>query len=239
MPPMPMSSNDSEALQAYLDGEADADARARIEAARLLDPALEEAINRDQRMRERLQGAFDGVLGEPVPDALRRLVEAPAPLARRTASREMRWRAPIYALAASLFLVAAAIAFRLDDSTPWVRKEGALIARGGFASVLDRSLSAAPVGGVRVGLTFLDRGSRWCRSFDGVDGDWQGLACREEGRWHVELLVQDPVINTGELRQAGAGMAPEVLAAIDTRIKGEALDAEHERAVVASGWRRP
>jgi hypothetical protein len=91
---------------------------------------------------------------------------------------------------------------------------------------------------MRVGLTFLDRDSRWCRSFDGVDGGWQGLACREEEQWRVELLVQGPV-NTGGLRQAGAGIAPELLAAIDARIKGEALDAVHERAVVASGWRLP
>lgn len=238
MQPTSMNGNDAEALQAYLDGEADADTRARIEAARLLDPALDEAIRRDQRMRERLQEAFDGVLREPVPDALRRLVDAPVPRVRRTAPRTLRWRAPAYALAASLVLVAAAIAFRLDGSAPWVRKDGALVARGRFAAVLDRSMSAAPVDGVRVGLTFLDRGGRWCRSFDGVDGGWQGLACREQGQWRVELLVQEPV-STGELRQAGAGMAPEVLAAIDARIKGEALDAGHERAVVASGWRLP
>lgn len=238
MQPTSMNGNDAEALQAYLDGEADADTRARIEAARRLDPALDEVIRRDQRMRERLRGAFDDVLREPVPDALRRLVDAPAPLARRTAPRALRWRAPVYALAASLALVAAAIAFRLDGSAPWVRKEGALVARGEFAAMLDRSVSAAPAGGMRVGLTFLDRDNRWCRSFDGVDGGWQGLACREEGQWRVELLVQAPA-DTGELRQAGAGMAPELLAAIDARIKGEALDAERERAVVASGWRQP
>ncbi|MFN7136772.1 MAG: hypothetical protein ACK4MU_04560 [Thermomonas sp.] len=235
-----MNSNDTEALQSYLDGEADADVRARIEAARLLDPALDAAIRRDQRMRERLRDAFDGVLGEPVPEQLRRLVDAsaPAPLARRTERRAARWRAPAYALAASLALVAAALAFRHDGSAPWVREGGALVARGGFANVLDRSMSAMPVDGVRMGLTFRDHDGRWCRSFDGVDGGWQGLACREDGQWRVELLVQ-AAANAGELRQAGAGTAPEVLAAIDARIKGEALDAERERAVVASGWRLP
>lgn len=238
MQPTSMNSNDAEALQAYLDGEADADVCTRIEAARLHDPALDEVIRRDQRMRERLQGAFDGVLDEPVPEALRRLVDAPAPATQRTARRALRWRAPVYALAASLALVAASLAFRHEGSAPWTREDGALVARGGFAGVLDRSMSAVPVDGVRVGLTFRDQGGRWCRSFDGVDGGWQGLACREDGQWRVELLVQ-AAASTGELRQAGAGTAPEVLAAIDARIKGEALDAAHERAVVASGWRQP
>ena len=230
-----------EALQAYLDGQADDATRARIEAARLLDPALDAAVVRDERMRARLHGAFDDVLDEPVPDALRAIVERPAPQAARVvdlaARREARWRMPVYALAASLALVAAAWWLRPADSAPWAREGGALVARGDFARALETALASAPADGVRVGVTFRDRTGRWCRSFDGVDGAWQGLACRDGAQWHVDVLVNAPAAG-GEVQQASAALSPAVLAAIDARIDGEALDAAGERAAVDSRWAR-
>ena len=231
-----------EALQAYLDGQADDATRARIDAARLRDPALDEAIVRDERMRARLRGAFDEVLEEPVPEALRAMLERPAPQAARVvdlaARREARWRVPVYALAASLALVAAAWWLRPADTAPWAREQGALVARGDFARALETALASAPADGLRVGVTFRDRAGRWCRSFDGVDGAWQGLACRDGEAWRVEVLAHAPA-SGGEVQQASAGMSPAVLAAIDARIDGEAMDAAGERAAVASGWARP
>lgn len=229
-----------EALQAYLDGEADAATRARIDAARLRDDALDEAILRDERMRARLHGAFDPALEEPIPEALRAVLEAPvpaaAPVVDLASHRRARWRAPVYALAASLALVAAAWVLRPADSAPWVREGGTLVARGGLAEALETALAAAPGRGVRVGLTFRDRAGRWCRSFDGLDGAWQGVACREGDVWRIDVLVHAPAV-AGEVRQAGASMSPEVLAAVDARIDGEALDAASERERVDAGWR--
>lgn len=230
-----------EALQAYLDGQADEATRARIDAARQRDPALDEAIVRDERMRARLHGAFDDVLDEPVPEALRAVLERPVPQAARVvdlaARRDARWRMPVYALAASLALVAAAWWLRPVDAAPWAREGGALVARGDFARAMETALASAPVDGMRVGVTFRDRDGRWCRSFDGVDGAWQGLACRDGEAWRVEVLVHAPALD-GEVRQASAAMSPAVLAAIDARIDGEAVDAAGERAAVASGWVR-
>lgn len=230
-----------EALQAYLDGAADAATRARIDAARLLDPALDEAIIRDERMRARLHGAFDEVLHEPVPEALRavldRSVPSVAPVVDLAARREARWRMPMYALAAALAVVAAAWMLRPVDTAPWVRDGGALVARGEFARTLETGLASAPAGGVGVGMTFRDRAGRWCRSFDRVDGAWQGLACRDGDAWQVEVLAHAPPV-AGEVQQASAAMSPAVLDAIDARIDGEALDAAGERAAVSSGWAR-
>lgn len=81
-------------LQAYVDGELAPDDAARVEAACAADPALAARLERERRLRERMRGAFDSVLGEPVPDRLTALLRtaavesAPAsaevlPLARR------------------------------------------------------------------------------------------------------------------------------------------------------------
>lgn len=62
---------DPDLLQAYIDGDADPEMRARIDAAFAADPALcaafDAAAARDARMRSRLRAAFDPALDEPVP----------------------------------------------------------------------------------------------------------------------------------------------------------------------------
>lgn len=87
-------------LQAYVDGElAPADA-ARVQAACAADPELAARLAREQRVRERVRGAFNGVLDEPVPDRLAALLRSAGgegeaasadviPLARRDTTRQV------------------------------------------------------------------------------------------------------------------------------------------------------
>lgn len=65
-------------LQAYVDGElAPADA-ARVEAACAAEPELAARLDHERRLRDRVRGAFDGVIDEPVPDRLAALLRSSA-----------------------------------------------------------------------------------------------------------------------------------------------------------------
>ena len=55
--------------------------------------------------------------------------------------------------------------------------------------------------------------------------------------WVVEALSHAGAAQPGEVRQAASAMPPEVQAAIDARIQGEAFDAAAERAARAQHWR--
>lgn len=92
-------------LQAYVDGELAPEDAARVEAACAADPQLAARLAREQRLRERVRGGFDGVLDEPVPDRLASLLRtaagqsAPAsadviPLARRDTAAQAE-RTPV------------------------------------------------------------------------------------------------------------------------------------------------
>ena len=63
-------------VAAYVDGELDTAARARFEADMARDPSLADAVAAQRRLRARLAAAYDPVLSEPVPPALRMAAEA-------------------------------------------------------------------------------------------------------------------------------------------------------------------
>lgn len=67
---------EQDAVMAYVDGELDAPARARFEAALAADPTLQDAVQRERQLRQVLSAAYDPVLNEPMPAALRAAVAA-------------------------------------------------------------------------------------------------------------------------------------------------------------------
>jgi hypothetical protein len=112
--------------------------------------------------------------------------------------------------------------------------EGALVAQGRLASALTAQLaSPGPSGRVRIGISFLAKDGKYCRSF--VMDTTAGLACRDGGRWKVPVLAQGAA---GAAWMDGTGLPPAVLDAIDERIAGAPLGAAAERAAHARGWKR-
>jgi hypothetical protein len=112
--------------------------------------------------------------------------------------------------------------------------EGALVAQGRLASALTAQLaSPGPSGRVRIGISFLAKDGKYCRSF--VMDTTAGLACRDGGRWKVPVLAQGAA---GAAWMDGSGLPPAVLDAIDERIAGAPLGAAAERAAHARGWQR-
>jgi len=84
---------------------------------------------------------------------------------------------------------------------------------------------------VRIGLSFADKESRFCRSFE--SDSLAGIGYRDAGRWRLERTLHG---RTGaEYRQASSG---ELAAAAAVMMAGDPFDAKVERAARASGWSR-
>jgi hypothetical protein len=244
--------------QAYLDGELDDDARARIDAAVAADPALAGRLARDLRLQTQVRDAFAGALDEPVPAHLQAML-APAAASQASAahpsetpggadivvlpSRNPHRRMPPawlgYAAAAMLAVVAIGGAWQRMQS-PVRMRDGELVAAGTLAKGLDTVLASAPdaASAVSIGLTFRARDGRICRSFSYRDETTlSGLACRSDGTWRLSALERVEAANEGEWRQASSTMTPAVQAAVDAALAGDAFDADGERKARDSGWR--
>lgn len=258
-----MSRIDEHELRAWVDGElAPADA-ARVAAAVAADPELSRRAERERHLRTRLRAAFDPVLDEPAPPHLLSMlqagdgarVDAPTgpsrgsqdstgrvvPLHRdRGRGAPRRWSVPVYALAASLMVLAVSLWLR-PGSGPVRLDDSALVAHGELADALDTALAATPDadGRFAVGVTFRAADGHVCRSFVRRERPaLAGLACREGARWTLPVLARPDAPDAGgELRQAANAMPPEVQAAIDARLEGDTFDAAQERAARAAGWR--
>ncbi|MFC0677416.1 hypothetical protein ACFFGH_06055 [Lysobacter korlensis] len=157
----------------------------------------------------------------------------------RTAMSKARWGTPVYALAASLAVLAVSLWLR-PGTGPVQVQDGTLIARGELERGLDQALASEPaaVAQVAIGLSFRDADGRICRSFvHRAQPGLAGLACREGERWSLPVLARPVEGADGELRQASSAMSPEVQAAIDARLQDEVFDAEAERQAREAGWR--
>jgi hypothetical protein len=242
-----------EILMAFADGELAEPARSEVERAMRSDPAVAERVALHRALRSRVSNAFRGVLDEPVPPRLQaglasgKVVHLDAVrAARQQQVREhSRWSWPQWgAMAASLVagVLAGALGLRSlqgdSELASMSVRDGALVAEGRLDTALTRQLaSAAEAGGqVRIGVSFASKDGTYCRSF--AMGTAAGLACRRGGQWAIPVLAEGAPGAPGAYRQASSEMPPAVLAAIDQRLSGAALDASEERAARQGGWKR-
>jgi hypothetical protein len=240
-----------ETLMAYADGELDLVSRVEIEAAMATDPEIARAVERHRGITARVQGAYQGVLEEPVPERLAALVSAPAAapvvrLADHRAEKELsaaahRPRLPQWAaIAASLTIgLMVGLLVTRESAPPWQESGDGLVARDD----LDYALSTQLAGGtavedVRIGISFRDREGAYCRAFHlQRKAPLAGLACRAGAEWRLQVLAV-AAKQEGELQPAAA-MPMAVLQAVDAAIDGEPLDAAAEVAARDAGWQTP
>lgn len=244
-----------EVLMAYADNELDEQTRAAVRAAMAGDPLLARRIARHQALRQRLRSAFEPVLSEPVPAALLRSVRtapvaSPAPeqgnvipLRRRGAPG--RWRAPRWAaLAASLVVgvLAGGLAFHGGGSGPIATRGGHMLASGPLARALTNQLVARErvAQPVRIGVSFKSKAGDYCRTFSMRSPAMAGMACHAPDGWRLRVLTGAPERGaaTGGYRQAASAMPPAVVAAVNSEISGEPLDARAEALARRRGWKR-
>jgi hypothetical protein len=247
---------DDDTLQAYVDGELDAAGTARIDAALAHDDLLRRRVQQMRALRAQLKAAFDPVLDEPVPARLSALLQPAAPQAstratlsaqsagrrgfgagRRRASR--RWLKPIVAAAASVAVLAVTL-WWYAGAGPGRGHDDRQYAAAPLSEALDQALASEPDPrtSVSIGLSFRGTDGHICRTFiDHAKPTIAGLACHDDAGWWLPVLSADGKAEDGELRQAASAMPPAIQAAVDARIRGEAFDAQQERAARDADWR--
>lgn len=246
---------DDETLMAYADGELDELLSAEITSAMERDPALARRVESHRALRAEVAGAFATVLQQPVPERLLAAANGPAtPLAaggpqrrgellrfpaRSPAAGATRWgKREWTAMAASLLLgMLLSWQFLVPSQRSMITAaDGTLVARGALARALDSQLASTqrPEDPVQIGLTFRSQDGSYCRSFALRRAQTAGLACHAGGEWRIPVTAAAPG-TAGDIRQA-ASLPPPVLAAVEARIAGEALDAAAEENARLGGW---
>jgi hypothetical protein len=244
----------NETLMAYLDGELDPNASARVESALRADPELAARAAQYRSLRTRLESAYRPELDEPVPERLLAVLRAPvrasvtdldAARAARNAARAGRYsRATrLTSIAAGVLLAVGAGLFLWRNSQVMIRTaNGTLVASGALARGLSDQLAgdSPPSSRVTIGLSFVAKSGDYCRTFSiARETQGAGLACRRNGEWRISVLSpQSPGVGE-ELgyRTASSSLPPAVLAAVQAQISGDPLDRAGEIAARGRGWR--
>jgi hypothetical protein len=251
-------------LMAYADGELDGaehlPERARVEAAMKADPEVAQRVAKHRALRRRLSATFDPVLDEPVPDRLVAAVRAAptatvsdlgraraskAESAASTARRRASWSGSQWgAMAASLVIgaIIGRVALNSPELSPIAARDGRLVAQAGLAEALSNQLASAQPGDapVQIGTSFKTKSGTYCRTFVLHDGEAMGgLACRAGDEWNVHTVARTQATPgaDGGYRPAAAEMPAPVLAAVESEIAGDALDASGEAQARNSGWK--
>lgn len=235
-----------EDVAAFVDGALDGEEAERM--AHIIDnnPEARALAARIRAQNALLRDAFDAPMREPVPPAMRAIVEQEGRVASLAARRRPApaW-APV-ALAASLALaVGLGAGFALAPQGRGVGAPGVGGAGPALAAALETAPSGVAQGGVRPLASFPVAGGGVCREFEtaasGAAPAAFGLACREPGGWRVLAAVAATI---GDAAPAGDGFAPASGAAVDAigplldaLGADAALDAATERAAIEAAWR--
>ena len=225
---------------AWLDGELDHEASARVAREIAADPQLQRRAEEHRALRTRLAGALDQVAAAPVPASLLRaaeggtVVDIGAARARKGPRPSLPSAAQWLAMAATLVIgIVIGPVFQRGPAMPV--RDGQIFASADLAAALDTALASKPsASGPRIGLTFRSVEGPICRSF--TDGPTQGLACRATDGWRIRGLVQGAKVEGGTYRMA-AGPDPTIAALIESTMAGVPFDASGERASKARHWR--
>ncbi|MFT3727208.1 MAG: hypothetical protein QM759_05230 [Terricaulis sp.] len=237
-----------ELLNAYLDGELDAEKR------QLVELYLAQNVSASLRLED-LKRADDLLR-----DAIPRVSTADDPIAKMIMTGE-RPRPRLKLISGGLKVV----------QKPWVRAVASMAAAcvmGVFvgtaisgdrapndidarmmlgpqmSSILDQTPSGqtAPVmgGDVQVALTLQTSDGRYCRQFriNAEESASDAVACRDNGRWHMIVQALAPQAGAGgAYHTAGADQGSAVDVAVDALGSTIVLDDREERAAMARRWR--
>ena len=229
---------EDEKFFAWLDGELGPAEAAEMKAKVAADRGLTRLAEQHRAFGDRLHAAFDPIAVEPAPDSMQAALSSSGKVIDFAAAKRARgvpsfsqWAAMAATLAFGM-LIGTMIPQRGDS--PVVAQGGKLYAAASLDRALDTQLASAPVGDVRIGLTFRDQAGEICRSF--TQGASSGLACRDGARWRLRGLFGVPEGRGSDYRMA-AGMDPNLAALVDPSLSGEPFDAAQEQASKARGWK--
>lgn len=223
-----------EHLNAYLDGELDASARAAFEARLQAEPALQKLYEQMRAVSSEVSAQYGAPPADPPGEqlmaALKSFAAAQAvepgaagatviPFEPRAKAVEQpgggRWQLPLAAVIAFTMGAGAAwLALRTQGGT--VQQASVAVTNGTVAEgamlhrVLERveSGSAEKAGRevIRPILSFKAKDGRYCREFEafGSDGAVVGVACRVDKGWTMEVLLSAAPPTLNETQYAPA-----------------------------------
>lgn len=223
---------------AWLDGELSAVEATAVAAEVATDPALSAKADQHRAFAARLKAAFDPVTTEAIPaPPISTVIDFSA--ARQRRRGWLPARAQWAALAATLVLGLLTTSLFFERGTLTTQHgDQPVMAGGALGAALDTQLASAPAVGsaIRIGLTFRAKQGAMCRSF--TQPGSSGLACHEQGGWHVRgLFATDGAPDGGSDYRMAAGSDPRLSALIDETIAGDALEASAEVDARARRWR--
>lgn len=235
-----------ELLCAYMDGELDAAARARVEQALLDDAGARVRLERMRVADERLRAEIPLPALQPNDPLSRRILGGETKVSGMRPS--LRWGVAITALAAGISGVVVGFVLSRSQEPPAApivasalspSLSGASSSRLLLATLENGESGKAAVEGdrsVQIILTFESEDGRYCRAFGSRDAKAaaEGVACRDGGQWQV--VAWDGTADPGEdFQPAGAS---ELLDDVMDRLGGgPALEVAEERALIEQHWR--
>ena len=244
-----MNEQDIELLSRYLDGELPAAEREQLEYRIGSESELRSTLHNFQRVDRQLRQALTREGQVPV-EVAALLTEQDDRIAVLPTRNRPRWG---MAIAASVLAGVAMV-----SGPQWVAdsQDNLLVPNieesVAFSKILEQESSRAsgwlPVEDevqMRPLLSFASNGGTYCREFLASEGEanpdkpaWRGVACRREGSWDVELLVQTPGLaaeNAG-YQTASAETADLVADFIDANSADIPLGLEQEAELITNNW---
>jgi hypothetical protein len=235
--------NDNELISQYFDRELDAAASAQVEARLALEPELRARLEQLRQVDLALRSAL-ATQGD-VPAHLTNLLTSGDNVVELRPRNQQRWN---FAIAASLM---AGFAFMTGQQ--WLADGQNLLVPDiaesrAFAQILENDPSRVdgwyPVeDGVQMRpvLSFASTAGTWCREFQAAQQDesWRGVACRRDGNWELELLVQSPGLagETAGYQTASAVNVDTLAQFIDDNSTDIPLGREQEADLISQHWR--
>lgn len=231
-----------ETLNAWLDGEATRQESEQIEAAISASPELGMQVARLSRANRLLGPAFAETMSGPIPQRFEAILRQPrrsAPLqGLKAVLSGLLTPAPMMAAAASLAIgvVLGGGLLATSPLAPGIAPdgEGRMIANAPMATQLASVASGVGEGPLRVRLSLIDEGGRYCRQFETAGAS--GLACLEAGEWIIDTLAPGAATPDGTYVMANGSADPAVAAAIERRGVRQVLDSQEEARAIAAGW---
>jgi hypothetical protein len=245
-----------ELLVAYVDDELDPAQRAMVSSVLVSNPALCRRAEEMQLASDLLRDAFplqpEASIPAPIEAAASRLADACVPRSSRPRLESLfqnRWK---YAIAATFVLGVAASASYLvwRPGTEATHRPVTALTQIGPDTPLHGVLESIPSAqvinvptedaAVRAVLTFRAKDGRFCREFEVLasSGGSTGIACRDNGGWHAEVLLSAAAAppDSNYYTPASQPDQPAVAEVVERLIEGDPLSAQEEASVLARGW---
>ncbi|HXJ01800.1 MAG TPA: hypothetical protein VNH44_11290 [Micropepsaceae bacterium] len=240
-----------EMVMAFVDGELSSADALRVEREIATNPALARYVDEQRALKRHLETAFSPIVTAPVPHRLEATVMDTPIISNETAQAPHAsvrplpfWRIgfPIGALAAGIAIGVLAMNSMIGANLI-ANRNGGFVAAGGLAQALSTQLAseqASPASPTRIGVSFVNKGGEFCRSFTsdtGRNAAVAGIACRTAQDWRIEALAAMPAQDSRNFQPAAATMPDSVRTALNGIIAGAALDAQAEREARDRDWR--